>query len=147
MFSLRNVRTATAIVLVSSGLLVGGLSVGAGATLKAPHLVVTPSVNLTNKQIVKVSGTGFKAKDHVYITECQVTAKGQAGCDINLATPVTITAKGVLPLTKFKVITGVIGNGRCGTTAANLKKCAIGVGNISGGDTASAHITFLAPKK
>ena len=146
MFSLRNIRTATAILTVSTGLLVASLSGGAGATTK-PHLVVSPSRSLTNKKIIKVSGTGFKAKDQVYITECQVTAKGQAGCDINLAIAVEISATGVLPLTRFKVATGVIGNGKCGTTAANLWKCAISVGNFSGGDTASARISFLLPKK
>ena len=57
-------------------------------------------------QVRHVSGTGFKPKDKVYITECQATAKGEAGCDILTATPVKITAAGVLPKTKFKVVTG-----------------------------------------
>jgi hypothetical protein len=96
---------------------------------------------------VYVSGTGFKPKDTVYITECQVTAKGEAGCDIFLATPVTISAAGVLPRTKFKVATGVIGNGKCGTVTANLKKCAVSAGNASGGDSAVFKISFAAPKK
>lgn len=146
MFSLRNIRTATAIVTVSTGLLVGGLSAGAAATAK-PHLVVSPSGGLTNNKVVKVSGTGFKVGDQVYVTECQLTAKSPVGCAIKIAVPVKISATGVLPVTKFKVATGVIGNGKCGTTTANLGKCTIGAGNVTGGDTASARIFFLPPKK
>jgi hypothetical protein len=96
---------------------------------------------------VFVSGTGFKPKDNVYITECQANAKGEAGCDIFTALPAKISATGVLPRTKFKVITGTIGNGKCGTTAANLSKCAVSVGNASGGDSAVFKIVFAAPKK
>jgi hypothetical protein len=134
--------------LMSTGILTSGLVNVTGASAAAkPKLVVTPSTGLTNKKFVFVSGTGFKPKDSVYITECQANAKGEAGCDIDTATPVTITAKGVLPRTKFKVITGTIGNGKCGTTAANLKKCAVDAGNASGGDSAVFKISFAAPKK
>jgi len=104
--------------------------------------VVTASTGLTNKKFVFVSGTGFKPKDNVYITECQANAKGEAGCDIFTALPAKISATGVLPRTKFKVITGTIGNGKCGTTAANLSKCAVSVGNASGGDSAVFKIVF-----
>jgi hypothetical protein len=119
---------------------------GASAAAK-PKLVVTPSTGLTNKKYVFVSGTGFRPKDSVYITECQATAKGESGCDIDTAFPVTITSKGVLPRTKFQVITGTIGSGKCGTAASNLKKCAVDAGNASGGDSAVFKITFAAPKK
>jgi hypothetical protein len=61
--------------------------------------------------------------------------------------PVKITAAGVLPKTKFKVATGTIGNGKCGTLASNLRKCAVSVGNASGGDSAVFKIVFAAPKK
>jgi hypothetical protein len=112
-----------------------------------PKLVVTPSTGLTNNKSVFVSGTGFKPKDTVYITECQANAKGEAGCDIDTATPVTISSKGVLKKTKFKVVTGKIGSGKCGTAASNLKSCAVSAGNISGGDSAVFKIVFAAPKK
>lgn len=139
---------ATVAALVSTGLLTGGLFnlAPAGAAAK-PKLVVTPTTGLSNKKYVMVSGTGFKPKDTVYITECQATAKGQAQCDINTAVPVTISSTGVLAKTKFQVVTGRIGTGKCGTAASNLKKCAVSVGNIAGKDTATVDIVFALPKK
>jgi hypothetical protein len=134
--------------LLSTGVLTSGLvNVTSANAAAKPKLVVTPSTGLTNHKSVTVSGTGFKPKDQVYITECQATAKGEAGCDIFLAVPVKITAAGVLPKTKFKVATGTIGNGKCGTLASNLRKCAVSVGNASGGDSAVFKIVFAAPKK
>jgi hypothetical protein len=146
--STRTIRVVTVAALLSTGVLTSGLVNVTGASAAAkPKLVVTPSTGLTNHKTVTVSGTGFKPKDEVYITECQANAKGEAGCDILLATPVKITAAGVMPKTKFKVATGTIGNGKCGTAASNLKKCAVSAGNASGGDTAVFKITFAAPKK
>src|SRR3984957_7450573 len=146
--SIRTIRVVAVAALLSTGVLTSGLVNVTGASAAAkPKLVVTPSTGLTNHKTVTVSGTGFKPKDEVYITECQANAKGEAGCDIFLATPVKITAAGVLPKTKFKVATGTIGNGKCGTAASNLKKCAVSVGNASGGDSAVFKIGFAAPKK
>jgi hypothetical protein len=144
----RSIRVAAVAALLSTGLLTGGILnvTSAGAAAK-PKLVVTPTTGLLNKKFVMVSGTGFKPKDMVYITECQATAKGEAQCDINTATPVTISKTGVLAKTKFKVVTGTIGLGKCGTLASNLKKCAVSVGNIAGKDTATVDIVFALPKK
>jgi hypothetical protein len=97
-----------------------------------------------------VSGTGFKPKDTVYITECQAKAKGEAQCDIDTATPVKISATGVLKKTKFTIVTGTIGSGKadkCGTNASTLRSCAVSAGNISGKDTAVFDFTFALPKK
>jgi len=145
--STRTFRVVAVAALLSTGILTSGLVNIASASAATPKLVVTPSTGLTNHKTVTVSGTGFKAKDQVYITECQATAKGEAGCDIFLAVPVKITAAGVLPKTKFKVATGTIGNGKCGTSKANLKGCAVSVGNAAGGDSAVAPIAFKSPKK
>src|ERR1035438_41278 len=109
--STRTIRVVAVAAMVSTGILTSGLiNVGGASAAATPKLVVTPSTGLTNKKFVFVSGTGFKARDSVYITECQANAKGEAGCDIYTAVPVTITSKGVLPKTKFKVFTGTIGN-------------------------------------
>jgi hypothetical protein len=146
--STRKIRVVAVAALLSTGILTSGVINVTGASAAAkPKLVVTPATGLKNNKTVYVSGTGFKPKDSVYITECQATAKGEAGCDIETATPVTITSKGILPRTKFKVITGTIGSGKCGTAASNLKKCAVDAGNASGGDSAVFKITFAAPKK
>jgi hypothetical protein len=146
--STRTIRVVAVAALLSTGILTSGLiNVGGAGAAATPKLVVTPSTGLKNHSSVTVSGTGFKPKDSVYITECQANAKGEAGCNIDTAVPVTITSKGLLPKTKFKVITGTIGNGKCGTAASNLKKCAVSAGNVSGGDSAVFKITFAAPKK
>ena len=100
------------------------------AASKSPTLTVTPSTGLSNGASVKVSGTGFTPHDSVFILECLANAKGQAGCNIQgFPTSVKISAGGVLPVTVFKVATGRIGTGTCGTTAANASACAISVGN------------------
>jgi hypothetical protein len=52
-----------------------------------------------------------------------------------------------LKKTKFKIVTGTIGSGKCGTKASNLKSCAVSAGNISGKDTATFDIVFALPKK
>jgi hypothetical protein len=146
--STRTIRVVAVAAVLSTGILTSGLVSAVGASAAAtPKLVVTPSTGLTNHKIVTVSGTGFKPKDNVYITECQANAKGEAGCDIFTALPAKISAKGVLAKTKFKVVTGTVGNGKCGTAASNLKKCAVSVGNASGGDSAVFKIVFAAPKK
>ena len=148
MISTRTIRVVAVAAMLSTGILTSGLiNVGGAGAAATPKLVVTPSTGLTNHKIVTVSGTGFKPKDNVYITECQANAKGEAGCDIFTALPAKISAKGVLAKTKFKLVTGTVGNGKCGTAASNLKKCAVSVGNASGGDSAVFKIVFAAPKK
>jgi len=119
----------------------------ADAAKRVPVLRVAPATGLTNGRSVVVSGKGFKAHDQVYIVECLATAKGGGQCNIAGVVPVTITAKGILPPTPFKVIAGSIANGRCGTTKANVRGCELSAGNATGGDSASVVITFKAPKK
>jgi hypothetical protein len=103
---------------------------------------VAPVKGLKNGSKVRVSGTGFKPHDQVYVVECLATSKGQTGCDLKTLHPVKITATGVLPAFNFKVVAGKIGNGLCGTKASNLNKCSISVANASKGDSASVRITF-----
>ena len=143
----RSIRAKVSIGLVAAGLVLGALAgaIGAQAAPKGPHLVVTPAAGLVNKQIVRVSGTGFKPHDAVYIVECLRTATGQNGCDISGFVAKTINAKGQLPTIKFRVKTGAIATGKCGTTKANLNKCEVSVGNANGGDTASAPVVFKLP--
>ena len=134
--------TGVAVVLVATAAL-GAAGAGSATT---PKLAVAPSTGLTKGKVVKVTGSGFRPRDHVFLVECLNDATGQGQCDIDTATPATVTRKGVLPPTKFRVVTGKVGNGTCGTTASNGKNCVINVGNASGGDTATAAIAFRAPK-
>jgi hypothetical protein len=145
MWSRNVVRAALCAVFALT--LSSGLGVAAASAAGGPKLTVTPSTGLHNGEKVKVSGTGFKAGDSVYIVECQVTAKGESNCNILNTVPATISKTGVLPKSSFKVTTGKVGNAKCGTTAANAKDCAVSVGNISGGDSAVFRIAFKVPAK
>ncbi|MGA2123043.1 MAG: neocarzinostatin apoprotein domain-containing protein, partial [Acidimicrobiales bacterium] len=103
-----------------------------------------------NGEKVKVSGSGFKPGDTVFIVECIVKAKGESGCTISNLVMVTITKSGDLPSSSFKVATGKIGSNAkqlCGTKASNLKNCAVSAGNETGGDSAVFPIAFKAPAK
>ncbi len=138
-------RIVGSVALVVGITLAGALSSTVGAATK-PKLVVTPSAKLRDGERVTVSGHGFKPGDSIYLVECLASAKNSLGCDLATATPATITAKGVLPKTTFKIVTGRVGPKSCGISKATLKTCAISAGNASGGDTAVARITFIAPK-
>ena len=71
---------------------------------------------------------------------------GQSGSvtifDLKTLKPVKITASGVLPAFRFKVVAGRIGTGSCGTKTSNLKSCAISVANATKGDSGQVRITF-----
>jgi hypothetical protein len=124
----------------------GALSTSVAGAKTTPHIVVKPLTGLKNGSTVRVSGSGFTPKDNVYVVQCVWKATGQAGCNYLSATPVTISATGTLPSTKYKLVTGTVGNGKCGNKKTNLRNCEMSVGNITGGDSASARITFVLPK-
>ena len=113
------------------------------ATSYHPRLKVVPSTGLRNGRVVTVSGSGFKPGDHVYIVECLTSGSSAAQCNLATTVSKTITAKGLLPVTKFKVVTGKVGTGRCGTKASNLRSCAIDVGNALKKDAATVRLTFV----
>ena len=106
------------------------------------HIKVAPSTNLKKGQSVLVTGSGFTPGDHVFILECLASVHSSAQCNLSTLKSATISAKGVLPATHIKVLTGKIGTGTCGTKASNKKSCVISVGNASKGDAAIAHIAF-----
>lgn len=145
----RRIRTALSVVVLATTLISGGVlgatAVGASG---APKLTVTPVKGLKNGSTVKVSGTGFKAGDTIYIVECIWKAPGEAGCQVVIPPlSVTVSSTGTFPVTKFKVSTGTIGNGKCGTKKSNLNNCEVSAGNAAGADTASVRILFVMPKK
>jgi len=149
MLTTKGLRVAISVALVGlSGLSASIIGVTNASAAAKPKIVVTPSTNLKNNAKVSISGNGFKAGDTVFIVECLVKAKGEANCQVNgIPTPITITKSGLLPRQTFVVSEGKIGNGKCGTTKANLKNCAVSVGNAAGGDSAVAPIAFKTPKK
>lgn len=106
------------------------------------HFYVSPVAGLKNNSRVKVWGTGFKPGDHVNVIECLASVKSSAQCDLKTHKALTVNGRGVLPTTMFKVVTGRIGTGTCGTKPSNLKSCVIYVSSASRGDAAIAHIAF-----
>ncbi|HVA53463.1 MAG TPA: neocarzinostatin apoprotein domain-containing protein [Acidimicrobiales bacterium] len=151
--STRGLRAVLSIALVGiTGLSFGFVGVTSGSAATGPKVVVRPSTNLHNGEVVHVSGSGFKAGDTVYFVECLAKAKGQSGCLVKGIPPyATISSKGLLPRTSFKVSTGKVGSGKgagtCGTTKTNLRNCAVSVGNATGGDSGVGLIAFRAPAK
>jgi hypothetical protein len=133
--------------MLGVGVLVGGLGGSALASAAGPKVVVTPSTNLRNGEEVHISGSGFKPGDTVFLVECLRKAKGENGCKVTNGIPPseTITSTGLLPRATFKVSTGRIGSGLCGTTKTNVSACAVSVGNAAGGDSAVGNITFKTP--
>jgi len=150
MTGVRNLRIAIGAVVMAGSILAGGLIGVTTANAKTkPVLIVKPALNLTNGETVTLSGTGFKPGDTLFLVECQRTAKGQSGCNASatsLPPTATVSKSGKIPATKFKVVTGTVGPSKCGTTKSNLDKCELSAGNITGGDTASAPITFKLKK-
>ena len=110
-----------------------------------PGVAVTPSTGLSNTQSVTVTGSGFTAGDTVYAIECLATATTKAGCDTSTALPMTVSSEGLLPPTYFKVVTGKVGTGSCGTAVTNYADCIIEIANASGTDRGVATIDFVAP--
>lgn len=150
MIGTRALRIGLCTALLGVGALAGGLGGGTLASAAGPKVIVTPSTNLRNGESVRVTGSGFKPGDTVFLVECQRNAKGQSGCKVpssSLPPNATITSGGLLPKTTFKVETGRIGSGLCGTTKANVARCAVSVGNAAGGDSAVGNITFKVPAK
>lgn len=149
MIRTRGLRIGLCAAMLGVGALAGGLGGSALAAAAGPKIVVTPSTNLRNGEVVHISGSGFKPGDTVFLVECLRKAKGETGCKVANGIPPnkTITSTGLLPKSTFKVSTGKIGSGTCGTTKANVKDCAVSVGNAAGGDSAVGDITFITPAK
>jgi hypothetical protein len=141
-----------------TGLLAGGVSVvslAALATGMAPagaatvSVKVTPAKNLSNGKTVVVSGKGLPVttngkKNAFFIDECNSAVTGQLSvadephCAVSLAKALKVNKNGSFKTT-FKVATGTVGDGSCGTSGNST--CVIGVGDASG-QGAVAAITF-----
>lgn len=74
--------------------------------MKGPKATASPNANLTNNQMVTVTGSGFVAGSEVFLVECNKGIKGQSGtggisfCEPNpphLVGPIKITTEGTLP--------------------------------------------------
>jgi hypothetical protein len=128
------------------------LSLPAGAN-PGYSMKVTPDTGLVKGETVTVTGSGFAystggAVNTYFMAECTTAVTGALNasdtghCNIGAVQPVTVTQAGTFTTT-IKLVTGVVGDGVCGTKGHLT--CVIGVGNTTADGTA-VQITFKAPK-
>jgi hypothetical protein len=138
------------------------LALAAGAALPAPpaqaassRLVVkvTPSQGLRPGQTVVVSGRGLARSSGGtaltwFVTECTAAVQGRMNpatdtphCDIAHAEAIRLGRDGTFS-THYRLTTGIIGDGYCGTEGHAT--CVIGVGTAQGQGTV-VRITFRTP--
>jgi hypothetical protein len=139
--------------------LAGGLSAAIPAIAASPAqagtpglvVKVTPSQGLKTGQTVVVSGHGLpkpSGKPQTwFVTQCTAAVRGHVDpatdtphCDITHAQALRVSTKGTFS-SRYHVITGIIGDGYCGTTGHTA--CVIGVGTAQGMGTV-VRITFKA---
>jgi hypothetical protein len=139
------------LVGVTCGVLMGMsvVAMASPAGASGVSVKVSPSKGLTNNETVKVTGKGFpystKGKPNSFFaTECTGAVAGKLSladaphCDESHVATVKVSKKGSFSFT-FSVITGVIGDGMCGTPGH--LNCVIGVGDIAGQGSVG-NITF-----
>ena len=114
---------------------------------------VTPSQGLKTGQLVTVSGRGLPKSAGTspqtwFLTECTAAVRGRVDpsidtphCDITHAQAIKATKAGTFK-THYRLTTGIIGDGYCGT--AGHATCVIGVGTAQGLGTV-VRITFKTP--
>ncbi len=149
---MRRQRIATTLLGGAVALSLSALALPAGAN-PGYSIKVTPDTGLVKGETVTVTGSGFPsatggAANTYFMAECTSAVTGALNatdtghCNIGAVQQVTVTQAGTFS-TKIKLVTGVVGDGACGTTGHLT--CVIGVGNTTADGTA-VQITFKAPK-
>jgi hypothetical protein len=139
----RLVSGIAVVVMVLSGASLAGTVVASAAATSVPSISISPSTGLTNNEQVTITGTGFAPSEaNLVALECNATATTAAGCNTSALDPITVSATGTFTST-FYVTTGTIGNGSCGTTAADAA-CLISVGNSSTGTVVTYSLISFA---
>jgi hypothetical protein len=119
----------------------------------APTVRVTPSRGLVGGQSVTVSGRGLThtsggAAPTWFVIECTAAVRGRmnpstdtAHCDVTAARGIRVARNGSFATT-YRVITGIVGDGYCGTPAHLT--CVLGVASAAGRGTV-VRIGFKDP--
>jgi hypothetical protein len=114
---------------------------------------VTPSQGLKTGQLVTVTGHGLPKSAGTspqtwFLTECTAAVRVRVDpstdtphCDITHAQAIKVTKSGTFT-THYRLTTGILGDGYCGT--AGHATCVIGVGTAKGLGTV-VRITFKTP--
>jgi hypothetical protein len=116
-------------------------------------VTVTPHRGLKAGQIVTVSGHGLPKSSKGsprtwFVTECTVAVKGRMNpatdtphCNISNAQALRVSPGGAFS-SRYRLTTGIIGDGYCGTDG--FATCVIGVGDAQGQGVV-VRITFKTP--
>ena len=124
---------------------------GAGAA--SLPIKVTPNTGLVDGQSVTISGRGLVRSyqgtaQTWFVTQCTGSVQGRMNpstdtphCDIVNAKAIRVGRNGTFTA-HFRVLTGIIGDGYCGT--AGHLRCVIGIGTAQGLGTV-VRITFKSP--
>ena len=114
---------------------------------------VTPDRGLAPGQNVTITGHGLgrpagNGTPKWFVTECTAAVRGRMNpttdtphCDITHAQSIRISGGGSFTA-HYRVVTGIVGDGYCGTAGHNT--CVIAVGTASGKGTA-VRVTFQSP--
>jgi hypothetical protein len=143
-----------AAALVVGVLTIGSLLLGStGAGAASVSVKVSPASNLVSGKSVTLSGKGLVKSYHGsaqtwFATECTSAVKGHLDvstdtphCDINHAITIKVAKNGTFTA-HYHVLTGIVGDGYCGTTGH--LSCVIGIGTAQGLGTV-VHISFKSP--
>ena len=129
------------------------LAVPAQAGTAGVVVKVVPNQGLKPGQAVTVSGHGLPKSSGGnpqtwFVTECNAAVRGRMDpatdtphCDITHAQAVRVSSKGTFN-SHYRLTTGIIGDGYCGTTGHPA--CVIGVGTAEGSGTV-VRISFKTP--
>jgi hypothetical protein len=87
------------------------------AKRRPPVITIKPATNLHNRQKVKVAGSHFPRKYSLVVIECnpKVQTNDPGACDTATLRSITTNRRGSFSM-RFKVVTGKVGDGRCGTS-------------------------------
>ncbi len=144
----------SAAVVTAAGL-VGTAIVAAPAPAGAAGIAVkvTPNRGLVDEEIVTISGRGLQGSvggspRTWFVAECTAAVRGRMNpstdtphCDLTEAQPLHVSRNGTFSA-HFRVMTGIIGDGYCGTPGHAT--CVLGVGTAQGLGTV-VRITFKTP--
>lgn len=145
-------RWPVALIALAGGVGAAIPSLPAQAGTPGVVVKVNPSQGLKPGQTVIVSGHGLPKSSGGkgqtwFVTECTAAVRGRVDpatdtphCDITHAQALRVSAKGTFS-SRYRVTTGIIGDGYCGT--AGHATCVIGVGTAEGLGTV-VRITFKA---
>jgi hypothetical protein len=143
----RGLGAAVAFAAITCATAAGVLfPIPASASVGSPGMTVkvTPNRDLVNGQAVTVSGHGLPRSDGGgiltwFATECTASVRGRMNpstdtphCDVTDAQAIRVSRTGSFS-TKFRVRSGIVGDGYCGT--AGHPTCVIGIGTVKGQGT------------